>query len=98
MANHLLRAILCEVREASMFSLSADEASDVNQKEQLCINLRWVDVDFNIHEAPVELICVPKTDSSTLYTLIKDRLVQFSLPVSHCRGRAYDGPQTCQAI
>ena len=68
MANH----ILSEVRKASMFSLIADEASDVSQKEQLCINLQWVDNDLDIHEAPVELICVPKTDSSTLYTLIRD--------------------------
>ena len=51
---------MCEVREATMFSLIADEASDVNQKQQLCINLRWVDDDLNIKEAPVELICVPK--------------------------------------
>ena len=73
-----------------MFALIADEASDVSQKEQLCINLRWVDNDLVILETPVELICVPKTDSSMLYMLTKDCLLQFSLLVSQCREQAYD--------
>ena len=34
---------------------------------------------------------VPKTDSDTLTTLIKDCLLRFSLPLSQCRGQAYDG-------
>ena len=36
------------------------------------------------------LIDVPKTDSDTLTTLIKDCLLCFSLPLSQCRGQAYD--------
>ena len=50
-----------------------------------------MDDAFNIHEDPVELIDVPKTDSNTLTTLIKDSLLRFSLPLSQCRGQAYDG-------
>ena len=46
------------------FSLLADEATDISNKEQLVIFIRWVDINFDIHEDPVELIHVPKTDSS----------------------------------
>ena len=91
MANQVLRDILCEIREASIFALLADEASDVSLKEQLCICIRWVDEKFTIHEAPLELINVPKTDSDTLSILIKDCLVQFSLPINQCKGQVYDG-------
>ena len=91
MANHILREILHEVREAGAFALLADEASDVSLKEQLCISIRWVDDNFAIYEAPLELINVPKTDSNTLCSLIKDGLVRFSLPITQCRGQVYDG-------
>lgn len=46
-----------------------------------------MDDAFNIHEDPVELIDVPKTNSDTL---TKDSLLRFSLPLSQCRGQAYD--------
>ena len=36
----------------------------------MCLNTLFDDT-FNIHEDPVELINVPKTDSHTLTTLIK---------------------------
>ena len=42
-ANHILREILHEVREAGTFALLADEASDVSLKEQLCTSIRWMD-------------------------------------------------------
>ncbi len=74
-----------------MYSLIADEATDVSNKEQLCISIRWVDCNFDIHEDVVELINVPKTDSATLTTFIKDSLIRFALPLSQCRGQAYDG-------
>lgn len=77
MAHHVLGEILCEIRGSVRYALIADEAVDSSNKE-LCITIRWVDDAFNIHEDPVELIDVPKTDSNTLTTLIKDCLC-FSL-------------------
>ena len=65
--------------------------SDVSHQEKLCISIRWVDSSINIHEAPIELTRVPRTDSATLTSLIKDCLVRCVLPLSQCRGQAYDG-------
>ena len=90
MAGHVLRDLLQEIREAP-FSLIVDEATDISNKEQLCINLRWVDCTLAIHEAPVEVIAVPRTDAATLTMIIKDALIHFALPLSQCRGQAYDG-------
>ncbi len=85
MSNYVLRQVLHDIREATMYSLIADEATDVCNKEQLCIS------HFDIHEDPVELINVPKTDSATLTTVIKDCLIRLALPLSQCHGQAYDG-------
>ena len=93
MSNKVLRELLSEIREAQIFSLIADKATctDVAQKEQLCITVRWVDKSFEIYETPVELINVPKTDSETLTTVIRDSLIRLGLPIGQCRGQAYDG-------
>jgi len=69
----------------------ADEAAELSQKEQLTLCIRLVDNDMEIHKDPIELIHVPKTDSSTLTHAIKDSLVRLCLPLSCCRGQAYDG-------
>ena len=82
---------LSEIREASFFSLIADECSYVKHCEQMCVSIRWVDENLLIHETPLELIHVPKTDSATLVACIKDCLVRFVLPLSQCKGQAYDG-------
>lgn len=66
MSNQVLREILAEIRAASFFSLIVDETSDVSHCEQMCISIRWVSDNLQIHEDPLELIQVPKTDSSTL--------------------------------
>ena len=84
MGNAVLRALLSEIREVNMFSLIADEASDVSDKEQLCTTIRWVDSSFQIHETPLELINVPKTDSETLTSMIKDSFVRLALPIRQC--------------
>ena len=87
----VLRDGLNEIRSANWFSLIVNEATDISNKEQLNIFIRWVDNNFEIHEDPIELIHVQKTDSTTLTGTIKDCLIRLCLPVSQCRGQAYDG-------
>lgn len=42
MSNQVLREILYEIREASFFSLIADESSDISHCEQMCIRLMTI--------------------------------------------------------
>ena len=81
----------CFIRNAQYFSIIADEANDIGHKEQLVVCIRWVDDNFDIHEDPIELINVPQTDARTLTACIKDCLLRCCLPISQCRGQAYDG-------
>ena len=50
MALKLLRGIASDIREADFFSIMADESSDVTNKEQLTLCIRWVDENLAIHE------------------------------------------------
>ena len=46
---------------------------------------------LNIHEDTLELIELPKTDAETIANAIKGFfLLRFQLPISQCRGQAYD--------
>ena len=86
-----LRGLLNDIKAVQWFSIIADEAMDLSHKEQLTLCLRWVDEELTIHEDPLELVHVPKTDADTLTSVIKDCLIRFNLPISQCHGQAYDG-------
>ena len=91
MGRSLILKLLSDIRSAEWFSLIADESSDVSNKEQLAVCFRWVDKDYTVHEDPVELIQLPKTDATTITGALKDCLIRLSNPVTQCRGQAYDG-------
>ena len=42
----MLNEILNEIREASVYSLIADEASDVAHKKQINVSFRWMDSKY----------------------------------------------------
>lgn len=84
----LLRGLLSEMRKAQYFSIIADEATDVGRNEKLVVCIRWVDDD------PIEPINVPRTDAHALTTCIRNCFLRCCLPISQCRGQAYDGPFT----
>ena len=71
LGRYVLLDILGRIRSAYRYSLIADEATDISNKEQFAIVIRWVDNAFDIHEDPIELINVPKTDAETLTKLLK---------------------------
>ena len=71
MAKRVRDNLLSEIKKAGMFSLIADETTDISHKEQLCIAIRWVDDLFWIHEAPLHLIDIPQTNAETISYVIK---------------------------
>ena len=93
----LLRNLLLKMKEGDgphWFSIIADEATDIINSEQLNVSIRWVNDTYHINEDSIGLCRVPNTSANTLYTIIKDLLICCSLPLSLCRGQAYDGAAT----
>ena len=84
-----------EATGPAWFLIIADEATDVVSSEQLNLTIRWVSDSYEIHEDPVGLFRVPD-NSRNPFTVIKDMLIRCSLPLSLCRGQAYDGASNMQ--
>ncbi len=92
MGNTLLRQILRRINESTpWYAIVADETADITNKEQLALSTRWVASDYNIHEDFTGLVHVPRITVDVITSAIKDILIRCTLPLSQCRGQAYDG-------
>ena len=100
MGQTVLRQVLQRVHslKPSWYSILADEATDVSASEQFCLSIRSVDDDYKINEDTVGLFRLPNTTANTLAIVLKDLLTRCALPLSLCRGQAYDGAATMQGI
>ncbi len=98
MGQSVLRILLDNIKEYSpaWFSIIGDEATDVANREQFNLSIRWVNAEYEISEDPVGLYALPNTKADTLYTVLTDILTRCSLPLSMCRGQAYDGASNMQ--
>ncbi|XP_042051664.1 zinc finger MYM-type protein 1-like [Salvia splendens] len=74
------------------FAILADESSDVSQKEQLALCLRYVEKKRGkVVERFIGLVHVGDTTSLSLRSAIMTLLVEHSLSSSKIRGQGYDG-------
>ena len=91
MALHILRQVSRNIQSSCCYTIMADECTDVSNKEQFTINLRWVKEDLTDHEEFIGLYCVDNIDANSLVRAIKDCLLRLGLQISCCRGQCYDG-------
>ena len=91
MAKSVLREIVDQIKQAGFYSLLADECTDIANKEQLTICLRWIDDKLQPNEEFVGFYEIPYTNAETIATVIKDVLFRIGLPLRSCRGQCYDG-------
>ena len=82
MAKHVLRLKLSKIHQSMFFGLMADEYTYISDKEQVSICLLWVNSkEFKVHGNFIGLHV----------QAITDVLIWLNLPISRCRGQAYDG-------
>jgi len=91
MALHVLRQINCNIGKHGFFTIMADECTDVSNKEQFTICIRWTDDDINDYEDFIGLYNVGTIDANCLFATIRDVLIRMNLSLSSCRGQCYDG-------
>ncbi|XP_028418302.1 zinc finger MYM-type protein 1-like [Dendronephthya gigantea] len=91
MCMKVLRKLLAEIRDAEWYSIIADETRDLSGAEQFSVSIRWVDSEYNISEDLIGMVEVENTTAEVLTSVIKDTLLRCVLPLSQCRGQAYDG-------
>lgn len=94
----VLRKLLKLIKETTpaWYSIIADEATDVKNTEQLDLSIRWVDSSYKVHEDSIGLLRISDKKAETIFNAIKDLLIRCDLPLSMCRGQAYDGASIMQ--
>ncbi|XP_057307823.1 zinc finger MYM-type protein 1-like isoform X2 [Hydractinia symbiolongicarpus] len=88
----ILDEIIQEVKSNTFFSILADEAADLSNKEQMSLVLRFVDSNLNIREEFVQYIhCDEGLAGKDLKSVLLKSLHNLTLNIKDCRGQAYDG-------
>ncbi|XP_065903857.1 zinc finger MYM-type protein 1-like [Dysidea avara] len=98
MAEHVITKISSSIHDAPFISIMSDETTDITNKEQLTIVIRWVTDDFEVHEEFVGLYVVPSIDSNTIFAKIIIVLELLNLSVTKIRGQCYDGASSMCGI
>lgn len=84
--------ILSEVREQPFFSISADEAVECSNKEQMPFVIRFVDSSDNIKEEFLDFIlCDQGITGEAIARKLTQELDVLSLSVKNVRVQCYDG-------
>ena len=95
MAISILRDVGTSIKTSSWYTIiriMADECSDVSNKEQFVICIRWVDAEqLCEHEDVIGLYHVDAIDAKTLVAVIEDVILRLGLNFANCRGKCYDG-------
>ena len=78
--------------DAPYFSILADEVTDVSNREQLSLVIRFVDSGGNIHEEFLGFHNLQRITGEAIASSIPDTLPQWNLDIkNNCRGQGYDG-------
>ena len=91
MAQHVIREKLKYIRENDIFSILADEYTDISNLEQLSMCVRTVYEDLRIEENFLGFYELNDIKSDTIVHAIKDVLLRSNLSIQRCRGQTYDG-------
>ena len=90
--GNMLRQLFCDgVRQATFFSLLADESKDASKKEQLAIVVRYVDENAIIHERFLTFVEAATLTAHGLATYLITTLSEHGLDPAFIVSQGYDG-------
>lgn len=98
--DHIRSNIINKVKSAKWFTVIADEVTDVSNKEQLSLVLRYVNPDDGLlREDLVDFIeCQSGISGQALSDMILAKLGSYGLELSLMRGQCYDGAGNMSGI
>ena len=81
MALHILRQVSKDIRDSGCYTIMADKRTDVANKEQFTICIRWVGQDLQDHEDFIGLYEVCSINADCLSEAIKDTLLRIGVKI-----------------
>ncbi len=94
MALRILRHISACIVRNGFFTVMADECTDIANKEQFAVCIRWVDESLTDHEVVIGVYNVGTIDADTLTAAICDVLLRMSLTSHNAVGSVTTALQT----
>ena len=90
--KHIRSTIIQRIKDASFYSILADEAQDVSNTEQMPLVLRYVDSPGVIREDFIKFVhCKSGISGAAISDSIKSEIRSLGLTLDNCRGQGYDG-------
>ena len=81
MALQVFREVAINLHSGSLYTIMANETTDISNQEQLVLCLRWVDDKFDVHEEFIGLYDITSTSANTVVAAIKDALLRMNRSV-----------------
>ena len=98
MGLRIIQQIADKIGKSLCYSIMADEYTDIANKEQFTICIRWVDSDLQGHEDFIGLYEVDNISADCLVFHIKDALLWMNINLSKCQGQCYDGASNMSGV
>ncbi len=86
--------LLKRLRQASHFSIMADECTDVTTTEELSIFFRWVNMGGQPVEHFLDIVPLKATDAKTIYSALVEFMKDKNIQISKLVGMGFDGAAT----
>ena len=94
MGLSVLRKILHCIHGSPFLTIMVDETTDISNKEQLTLVVRWVDENFDVFEEFLGMYGLQATTADSIVSAITDALLRFQISINKVRGQCYDGCST----
>ena len=95
MALGMMRQISANIQNAAFLTIMADKTTNVSEKQQPVIWIRWVDDGFAIYENFNGMHPLERANADQVVAIIlKNALLRISLNIQRARGQCYDGAAT----
>lgn len=90
--DFLVSGIVKDIKSSKFYSILADEASDVSNKEQMALVIRYLGENFEIKENFIGFFdCNKGLSGEQLSKVVLSAVQKTGLSMDNCRGQGYDG-------
>ena len=93
-SNQIQHAVVTRCNESSCFSLIVDESTDRSKREQMSLNVRFVEKNNGLTEVHEEFLGFYRAKSTTgeaIFNLIIETTNDLGMDLTKLRGQTYDG-------
>ena len=94
MALSVIRKVTEKLYRSPFLAVMIDDTIDMNIQEHVTLVVHIIENYYEVNEEFIGLYAVPRIDSATLISVIKDTLTRQKLSFHNIRGQCYDGCST----